>query len=153
MARPSVRRRFWEMNWAFGSAPARSVWQSRRAVRREYKEREFQTSSRAKEAAACSPPGNATRKILTVGLALATSAAAVIVTAAPAHASLACSGTNIRINGNPGAEAPSWATGHRHATGNHCVGAISGNIWYWYADNNGGSDGDTWDTYYGAIAC
>lgn len=84
--------------------------------------------------------------------ALAT-AAALVGPAAPAHASLACSGTAIWINGNPGAEPGSWATGHSHATGNHYVKRISGSTWEWWADNNGGSDGDTADTYYGTKAC
>lgn len=78
----------------------------------------------------------------------------IVVPATPAEASLACSGTSIQINTNPGAEAPSWATGHSHWTGNHYIYAIymNGN-WEWWADNNGGWDGDTWDTYYGLIAC
>ena len=72
----------------------------------------------------------------------------------PAGASTACNGTSIVINGNPGAESPSWATGHGHSTGNHYVGGIDSNrVWYWWADNNGGSDGDTADTYFGARQC
>ncbi|MFG1801330.1 hypothetical protein ACGFI4_14315 [Micromonospora carbonacea] len=94
------------------------------------------------------------RKILTAAaVAILTTTGVVAVTDSAAHASLACSGTSIRINGGSGAEAPSYATGHSHSTGNHYVRAIIGNNWEWWADNNGGSDGDTKDTYYGTISC
>lgn len=68
-----------------------------------------------------------------------------------------CTTSRIQINGNPGAEAPSWADGHRHDTGNHYVGAIwyadGPDLWDWWADNNGGNDGDTKDTYYSSRWC
>jgi hypothetical protein len=74
-----------------------------------------------------------------------------------ASASKACNAEQITINSGGGAESPSRAWGHTHRTGNHYVKYISrssaGNIWYWYADNNGGIDGDTADTYYGSILC
>lgn len=92
----------------------------------------------------------------TVGAAVLVGGAAlagVVVPATTAHASLACHGTSIVINSGRGAEGASYATGHRHATGNHYVDSIYGSTWFWNADNNGGSDGDTWDTYYGAISC
>ncbi|MDR1189224.1 MAG: hypothetical protein LBK95_17540 [Bifidobacteriaceae bacterium] len=74
--------------------------------------------------------------------------------ASPAEASLACSGKGITINSNPGAESPSKATGHSHVTGNHYVRVIySNSVWEWWADNNGGSDGDTTDTFYGTKQC
>jgi hypothetical protein len=80
-------------------------------------------------------------------------AASVVVPSTAATAGTACSGTSIRINVGAGGESPSWATGHAHQTGRHYVGVISGNLWYWYADNDGGSNGDTTDTYYGLRSC
>lgn len=78
----------------------------------------------------------------------------IVVPAAPAQAHVACSGTSIWINANPGAEPPRWATGHSHWTNNHYIHTIfSSGIWVWWADNNGGWDGDTEDTEYGIIAC
>lgn len=39
-------------------------------------------------------------------------------------------------------------------TGNHYVRYIYSNgVWEWWADNNGGSNGDTVDTYYGSRQC
>ncbi|MDY7085996.1 MAG: hypothetical protein SYR96_12905 [Actinomycetota bacterium] len=74
----------------------------------------------------------------------------------PASAALAsggCSGSLIRINTGSGAEAPSTAYGHGHATGNHYIGYRSGSYVGWYADNNGGWDGDTADTFYTETYC
>lgn len=75
--------------------------------------------------------------------------------AAPAAlASLSCSGSYITINGGSGAESPSTAYGHKHSTGNHYVRYFwSDGVWDYWADNNGGWDGDTADTYYGSILC
>ncbi|MBI4933834.1 MAG: hypothetical protein HY828_08150 [Actinobacteria bacterium] len=74
-------------------------------------------------------------------------------------ASTSCSVATIWINGNPGAEPGSWAKGHTHATGNHYVGyyyyssGLGRWVWVYYADNNGGEDGDTADTLYGSTTC
>jgi hypothetical protein len=70
-----------------------------------------------------------------------------------ASAGTACTSTTITINAGAGAEPPSSAKGHSHATGSHYVSSISGGFWFWYADNNGGLDGDTWDTYLGVVKC
>ncbi|MCP9946795.1 hypothetical protein LUX12_21545 [Streptomyces somaliensis] len=47
--------------------------------------------------------------------------------------------------------------GHSHNTGSHYVGRMTntgGNLVVdWYADNNGGNDGDTWDSFYGTRVC
>jgi hypothetical protein len=75
------------------------------------------------------------------------------VPATPASASGGCSGSLIRINGGGGAEAPSWRYGHGHRSGNHYIRARSGNYVIWWADNNGGLDGDTRDTYYTTTYC
>jgi hypothetical protein len=83
-----------------------------------------------------------------------TGALAMMVAAGPAaSASAGCSGSVIRINTGAGAEAPSSAYGHRHRTGNHYIRYRSGNTLYWYADNNGGLDGDTRDTFYRSVYC
>lgn len=74
-------------------------------------------------------------------------AGGVVTSPSPASASLACSATRIKINGQY------IASGHAHLTGNHYVYSISGNIWTWYSDNYGGRDGDSNDSYYGKIAC
>ncbi|MFE5332436.1 hypothetical protein ACFRCG_39240 [Embleya sp. NPDC056575] len=92
-----------------------------------------------------------------VGTAAATLASVAILgmAASPAGADTRCDmGKEILINGNPGAEDPSWAMGHSHNTGNHYLGGIDSNlVWSWWADNNGGNDGDTWDTHYGYRQC
>lgn len=72
---------------------------------------------------------------------------------ATAQADTRCSWSTITINSGKGAEAPSAASGHKHNTGNHYVGYIAGDLVDWYADNNGGSDGDTWDSYCGTRKC
>ena len=75
------------------------------------------------------------------------------VPATPASASGGCSGSLIRINTGAGAEPPSWRFGHRHRTGNHYIRARSGNLVVWWADNNGGRDGDTRDTDHTTSYC
>ncbi|HEX6685203.1 MAG TPA: hypothetical protein VF062_20600 [Candidatus Limnocylindrales bacterium] len=84
-------------------------------------------------------------------------ATAVVAIPAPAHASGGCSGSLIIINANPGAEQPSVARGHTHATGNHYVKSTypvgDRRIFVWYADNNGGLDGDTRDSYHTSSTC
>lgn len=71
-----------------------------------------------------------------------------------AHASLACDATRIVINDGPGGENATYANGHEHNTGNHYVRRVYPNrVWEWWADNNGGFDGDTADTLYGRIQC
>lgn len=97
---------------------------------------------------------NIVRKLLVAGTTTLTLIAALAFPSAPVYASLACEGTAITINSGAGAEPPRTATGHRHSTGNHYVRYILSNrVWIWWADNNGGSDGDTADTYYGEKQC
>jgi hypothetical protein len=96
------------------------------------------------------------KRRIAIGLAgLLTATVATFGLAPAAVANTKCSAGSIRINGNPNAEAPSYASGHSHLTGNHYVSNINGTtgLWTWRADNNGGSDGDTWDTAYGSISC
>lgn len=96
------------------------------------------------------------KKWSSIGTAAAALAGAVVLgtAASPANADTRCNYGSVWINSGGGAEAPSWANGHSHNTGNHFVGAIwSNGLWDWYADNNGGNDGDTWDTYYGSRWC
>ncbi|MBB5078608.1 acyl-CoA-binding protein [Nonomuraea endophytica] len=51
------------------------------------------------------------------------------------------------------------ARGHSHDTGNHYIrefgrDSITGKyLWDWWADNDGGSDGDTKDTYFASHWC
>ena len=70
-----------------------------------------------------------------------------------AFASTGCSGQWITINSGKGGEPPSRVIGHRHITGNHYIKEVKVFRGYkklvWWADNNGGVDGDTQDTYYG----
>ncbi|MFI6395452.1 hypothetical protein [Nonomuraea sp. NPDC050540] len=87
-------------------------------------------------------------------------AVGVMITGAtpPAQASEPCTWGWIIINDGPGAEPASQVRGHRHATGNHYIGSwyITNQgdyVWSWWADNNGGKDGDTEDTYQGWSAC
>jgi hypothetical protein len=77
-----------------------------------------------------------------------------------AYASTACTASRITINWNFGGEGTSTVWGHSHLYGNHYVHNIKpvpGNsklyTWYWYADNNGGLDGDTADTFYDSVVC
>jgi len=94
------------------------------------------------------------RKLASVSIASLIAVTGGVALPGAAHASTACDGYAITINGNPGAEPPSRATGHTHRTGNHYVRYIYSNgVWEWWADNNGGSNGDTVDTYYGSRQC
>lgn len=76
-----------------------------------------------------------------------------------AHADTRCDWGWIKINDSPGGDPISDARGHSHSSGNHYVrryGQDAGTGWYiwdWYADNDGGSDGDTGDTYFGSRWC
>lgn len=91
---------------------------------------------------------------LSVALASVGMLGGTLLVAVPAaHADTRCSSQYIVINGNQGAESPSGAFGHSHLTGNHYIRSQSGNLLTYWADNNGGSNKDTWDTYYGQIRC
>jgi hypothetical protein len=92
-----------------------------------------------------------TTAVAAAAVLLGAVAAASIAT--PANASGGCSGSLITINSNSGAEPPSRAYGHSHVTGNHYIRAISGSSVIWWADNNGGLNGDTADTYYTTTNC
>ncbi|MET9338189.1 hypothetical protein [Nonomuraea sp. NPDC003804] len=76
-----------------------------------------------------------------------------------AQADTRCEWRWIRINDSPGGDPMTDARGHSHNTGNHYVGgywrdANSGMyIWDWWADNDGGSDGDSPDTYFSSRWC
>jgi hypothetical protein len=93
------------------------------------------------------------RKVLATVFTTLAAGGLAVAPAAPASASGGCSGSLIRINTNPGAEPPSWAYGHRHRTGNHYIRYRSGSYLIWWADNNGGLDGDTRDTYHTTTYC
>ncbi|MFI7360146.1 hypothetical protein ACIBTP_40285 [Streptomyces avidinii] len=95
------------------------------------------------------------RRIGAMGAAAAVLGGLVMVGggATVAQADTRCDWSTVYINGNPGAEPGSWASGHSHRTGNHYVGAYANGLVDWYADNNGGDDGDTKDSYYGTRAC
>ncbi|TFV45756.1 hypothetical protein E4P43_17175 [Blastococcus sp. TF02A-35] len=85
-------------------------------------------------------------------VAAITAGTTVLIPAGTASADMRCSFGPITINSNPGAEAPSTASGHTHSTGNHySKGMSSSGVVTYYADNNGGSDGDTKDTLYGYL--
>ncbi|MGH8909298.1 MAG: hypothetical protein ACRD0K_23095 [Egibacteraceae bacterium] len=74
--------------------------------------------------------------------------------ALPAHADARCEAGEITINGGRGGEPASLALGHTHSTGNHYVVEMrSDGTWVWWADNNGGADGDTADTFYQIKQC
>ncbi|MEV4251292.1 hypothetical protein AB0J63_48890 [Streptosporangium canum] len=79
--------------------------------------------------------------------------------ATAAHADTRCDWTWIKINSGAGAEAPRVVRGHSHNTGNHYIFDFNWSdykqqyLWAWYADNNGGNDGDTKDTSYGTNWC
>ncbi|MFD8562329.1 hypothetical protein ACWDOR_16180 [Streptosporangium canum] len=96
-----------------------------------------------------------------LGTAAVSLAGAMVVTggATAAHADARCSAGSIYINDSPGGDPKTAARGHSHDTGNHYVTDSKwsfqpwGYYWYWYADNDGGSDGDTKDTFYGSILC
>ncbi|ACZ87593.1 hypothetical protein [Streptosporangium roseum] len=96
-----------------------------------------------------------------LGAAAVSLAGAMVVTggATSAHADTRCSVNAIAINAGPGGEPKALAWGHSHKTGNHYVqsskwSSFTGKyLWQWMADNNGGNDGDTADTYYGPSFC
>ncbi|ACZ88080.1 hypothetical protein [Streptosporangium roseum] len=96
-----------------------------------------------------------------LGTAAVSLAGAMVVTggATAAHADARCNWSWTTINDGAGAEGPGVARGHSHKTGNHYVADMFYNpdsrkyLWSWYADNNGGNDGDTKDTWFGSIAC
>lgn len=95
-----------------------------------------------------------TKKRAAVALGVALAGAAFAITPATgASASGGCKGDLITINGGRGAEAPSQAYGHKHRTGNHYITAYSGKYVIWWADNNGGSDGDTRDSFHTSTFC
>ncbi len=63
----------------------------------------------------------------------------------------------ITINSGRGAEPPSRVRGHKHWTGNHYIkqviptylnGRLVSKRFVWWADTDGGLDGDTKDTFY-----
>ncbi|GIG87087.1 hypothetical protein [Plantactinospora endophytica] len=97
--------------------------------------------------------GKTTRLVATVSGVALTGAVLAALPATGASASGGCSGSLITINSGSGAEAPSRAYGHRHATGNHYIRYRVGRYIGWYADNNGGWDGDTRDTFYTETYC
>ncbi|MFE0424034.1 hypothetical protein [Streptomyces sp. NPDC058953] len=103
--------------------------------------------------------GKTVKRLSATGAAAAMVGAVLILggTATTAQADTRCDWGTIRINGNPGAERPSYASGHTHRTGNHYVKKVTntgGNLVVeWWADHNGGDDGDTWDSYYGTRVC
>lgn len=83
------------------------------------------------------------------GLAMAAGPAAM-----SAQADVRCGGEAITINSNAGDEPPSTETGHEHQSGNHYIVSISSTgLVTWYADGNGGFDGDQPDAYYGKLQC
>ncbi|MFI6800053.1 hypothetical protein [Streptosporangium canum] len=96
-----------------------------------------------------------------LGTAAVSLAGAMVVTGGTtaAHADVRCSKNVIWINDSPGGDPIMAAYGHSHNTGNHYIkdsiwSADYGMYaWRWYADNDGGSDGDTKDTYYGTSWC
>ncbi|MFJ2026946.1 hypothetical protein ACIODW_24500 [Streptomyces sp. NPDC087897] len=97
---------------------------------------------------------NNVRRIGAIGTAAAALAGIIVLGGGTAaQADTRCNWGTITINSGRGAEAPSTASGHRHDTGNHYVKYISGDLVDWWADNNGGNDGDTWDSYYGTAKC
>ncbi|ACZ85368.1 hypothetical protein [Streptosporangium roseum] len=96
-----------------------------------------------------------------LGAAAVSLAGAMVVAggATSAHADTRCTWGWIWINDSAGGDPKTQARGHSHDTGNHYVrdygwDAVSGRyLWNWWADNDGGSDGDTADTYFGSRWC
>ncbi|MEV4246717.1 hypothetical protein AB0J63_25255 [Streptosporangium canum] len=95
-----------------------------------------------------------------LGTAAVSLAGAMVVTGGTtaAHADTRCSASWITINSGAGGENSTVRRGHSHKTGNHYVVNVWKNpqgkyVWYWYADNNGGKDGDTKDTFYNSNVC
>lgn len=94
------------------------------------------------------------KKIMIVIAATAAILGPSVLLSPSAHASLACDATTIQINEGRGGEPPTFRQGHTHFTGDHYVRSISSNrLWNWWADNDGGADGDTADTPYGIKQC
>jgi len=101
-----------------------------------------------------SHPLHGRRWLILAALALVALTIALTTSAPQASASLSCSGSWITINGNRGAEAPSTAWGHKHNTGNHYVRYVySDGVKEYWADGNGGWNGDQRDIFYGKIRC
>lgn len=96
-----------------------------------------------------------------LGTAAVSLAGAMVVAggATAAHADTRCFADSILINDSPGGDPMQRAYGHSHNTGNHYVNgslydAYRGlHKWFWMADNDGGSNGDTGDTFYGNSWC
>jgi hypothetical protein len=93
------------------------------------------------------------RRFVGIAGVVGLSVAMVALPTGAAVSAVPCSYSSMTINGNPNAEGPTRASGHAHLTGNHYVRSMTNKTWYYTADNNGGSDGDTWDTSYGVAAC
>ncbi|MEU7456423.1 hypothetical protein AB0A72_31970 [Streptosporangium roseum] len=96
-----------------------------------------------------------------LGTAAVSLAGAMVVTGGTtaAHADTRCDWSWIYINDSPGGDPKEAARGHSHNTGNHYISYSSWSdyyqkyAWYWESDNDGGSDGDTYDTYYSWNLC
>ena len=84
---------------------------------------------------------------------LTTTAGSTLLSPGAAHASKPCNYDTIVINDGGGAEKPSIVYGHKHRTGNHYIKSHEDGVWEYWADNNGGFDGDTEDTFYGKVQC
>ncbi|MGW3364970.1 hypothetical protein ACWDOR_18705 [Streptosporangium canum] len=96
-----------------------------------------------------------------LGTAAVSLAGAMVVTGGvtAAHASTSCDYRSVLINDSPGGDRVQLAYGHSHRTGNHFISGSTWDNpkgkhkWYWFADNDGGSDGGTGDTFYGYSWC
>jgi hypothetical protein len=97
------------------------------------------------------------RWVVSASTAVVLGLGGAVAVAQPASASGGCSGDIILVNSGAGAEAPSWRYGHAHLTGRHYIRAIvrysNRSLVQWWADNDGGLDGDTWDTPYQETLC
>ncbi len=94
------------------------------------------------------------QKACTASLVILTvTAGTAVLGAGSAQASMSCTYSRIVINSGSGAEPSSFAYGHSHRTGNHYIKSSAGGRWEYWADNNGGLDGDTPDTFYGVVQC
>lgn len=93
------------------------------------------------------------RRLIAVAGVLGMAVAMTVLSTGVATSAVPCSYSSMIINSNAKAEGPTRASGHAHFTGNHYVRSMANNVWYYTADNNGGADGDTWDTSYGVAAC
>lgn len=90
-----------------------------------------------------------------LGTASASLAGLILVggTATQAHADTRCLADWIYINASPGGDPKQRVLGHSHNTGKHYIRSISNSVYEWWADNDGGQDGDSPDTFYGRIYC